>query len=139
MKVVKKCAQCKLVKPLAEYQKDKQQRLGYKPYCKLCSNLRVRKTYEKTKPMRLLSISKYHKQNPERARLTTKKMYELYPEKQKARTKLAYEIRVGRITRKPCVICGEVKSQGHHEDYKKPLDVIWLCEIHHKQIHRKYA
>lgn len=25
--------------------------------------------------------------------------------------------------------------QCHHPDYSKPLEVIWLCFIHHKEIH----
>jgi len=26
---------------------------------------------------------------------------------------------------------------GHHEDYSKPFEVIWLCRFHHKERHRK--
>ena len=39
------------------------------------------------------------------------------------------------ITKDPCWICGNTKSEAHHEDYKQPLDVIWLCRLHHKQRH----
>jgi hypothetical protein len=39
-----------------------------------------------------------------------------------------------------CSIKGCKKiGQRHHPDYKKPEDIIWLCEYHHKQIHRKYS
>jgi len=46
-------------------------------------------------------------------------------------------IRSGKMERLPCVVCGNPKSEGHHEDYSEPLDVIWLCRKHHKDIHRK--
>lgn len=44
-------------------------------------------------------------------------------------------VRDGRLFKFPC-FCGEFKTQGHHEDYSKPLDVIWLCAKHHNQLHR---
>ena len=34
--------------------------------------------------------------------------------------------------------CEEI-GQRHHPDYGKPEEIIWLCEAHHKQIHRKYS
>lgn len=35
-----------------------------------------------------------------------------------------------------CPKCGSTKRiQAHHEDYSKPYDVIWLCEVCHKQLH----
>ena len=45
-------------------------------------------------------------------------------------------LRNGKIKRKPCEICGERKSFAHHEDYSKPLEVLWLCSKHHRQKHR---
>jgi hypothetical protein len=35
----------------------------------------------------------------------------------------------------PCVLCGKAEADGHHEDYSKPVDVIWLCQEHHSQLH----
>ena len=29
--------------------------------------------------------------------------------------------------------------EEHHEDYSKPLEVMWLCKKHHGERHRKYA
>lgn len=42
----------------------------------------------------------------------------------------------GLIDRKPCVICGSVNSQMHHEDYNKPTDVVWICRPCHLDYHR---
>lgn len=42
----------------------------------------------------------------------------------------------GKLIPMPCVVCGEQQVDGHHTDYKKPLEVIWLCKQHHREIHR---
>lgn len=58
-----------------------------------------------------------------------------YPEKHRAREKFYYHFRRGNIVKKPCVICGDINSHAHHSDYSKPLDVIWYCRKHHREIH----
>jgi len=58
-----------------------------------------------------------------------------YPEKFSARSKLRYAVKVGRIERLPCEVCGMSPSFGHHSDYSKPFDVNWLCQKHHREIH----
>lgn len=42
----------------------------------------------------------------------------------------------GKLIKKPCEICGNPKSQMHHHDYKKPLEIIWLCRFHHLEHHK---
>jgi hypothetical protein len=58
-----------------------------------------------------------------------------YSDKIKARATVQTKLRSGAMVRKPC-FCGEIKSEAHHEDYSKPLDVIWLCIKHHKELHK---
>jgi hypothetical protein len=61
-----------------------------------------------------------------------------YPERMEAQAKLRHEIRMGRIKRGSCLICGKPNAEAHHEDYEKPLSVIWLCSQHHKDLHFGY-
>lgn len=60
------------------------------------------------------------------------------PEKRASHIILGNAIRDGRITRQACEVCGEIKSEAHHDDYAKPLEVRWLCRKHHAELHRKY-
>lgn len=41
----------------------------------------------------------------------------------------------GEITRQPCEVCGNPKTDAHHEDYAAPLQVRWLCRQHHTRLH----
>lgn len=43
--------------------------------------------------------------------------------------------RRGKIEQFPCQICGNPNSEMHHTDYDKPLEVLWLCRIHHLELH----
>lgn len=63
-----------------------------------------------------------------------KRAREREPEKYRARTTVGNALRDGRLVRQPCP-CGETRSQAHHEDYEQPLEVIWLCDKHHKERH----
>ena len=39
-----------------------------------------------------------------------------------------------------CSQCGvEGRIEAHHPDYSKPLEVVWLCRIHHVEAHRVVA
>ena len=36
----------------------------------------------------------------------------------------------------PCSVCGTtVRIEAHHEDYTKPLEVIYFCKKHHNEHH----
>lgn len=56
-----------------------------------------------------------------------------------ARNILNKAVKRGEVLKTPCINCGNLKSEGHHEDYSKPLEVIWLCRAHHRQQHREAA
>lgn len=48
-----------------------------------------------------------------------------------------YALKSGKMTRKPCERCGALNAQAHHDDYSRPLEVMWLCPKDHKERHRE--
>lgn len=56
-------------------------------------------------------------------------------QKQKARSALNKALRAGKIERGTCEECGSEAVNAHHEDYARPLDVVWLCPRHHAARH----
>lgn len=111
----KKCNKCGETKLLRYFYKMRHPRKPeypnryYRSYCKSCTN--------------------------ESNKKAIKKYIAKYPVKTEARLKLTKAIKSGFLKRKPCIVCGNEKVDGHHYDYKKPLDVIWLCRVHHNDIH----
>lgn len=45
-------------------------------------------------------------------------------------------LKQGRLKKRPCLICGSEQSEAHHFDYRLPENVIWLCDRHHKDVHK---
>ena len=58
-----------------------------------------------------------------------------FRERKKARNAVLIRISRGTLRRGECEVCGAENAQAHHEDYSRPLDVRWLCELHHRQHH----
>ena len=113
-----------------QYRIDK----GYGKYCSLsCSSKNTKKfqsmpMYGSDNPNWKGGISKDH--------MRYKRIQqERYPEKIKARTLLLRAVKENKMKRGSCIICGDINSHGHHEDYSKPLEVVWVCRKHHREIH----
>lgn len=64
-----------------------------------------------------------------------KKQKELRPKQAHARYAVSNAVRDGKLQKTPCMVCGNPEVEGHHPDYDRPLDVVWLCMVHHKQAH----
>lgn len=60
-----------------------------------------------------------------------------------ARAAVLRAIADGRLVRGTCAHAtdGECFGQieGHHEDYARQLDVVWLCRTHHRRLHAAVA
>lgn len=106
--------------------------------CKECTKGDSKKTYEKIQSIPELAIRERKRQrikeNKRRIEGRTKK-YKKQLRRSPASDILAKAIRLKQIEKKPCEICGKTRAQGHHEDYSKPLDVVWLCIRHHNDRH----
>ena len=60
------------------------------------------------------------------------------PVRLRAYSAISRAIRRGEVKRGPCSMCGsEKRTHGHHEDYRRPLDVTWLCPSCHGRRHRQ--
>lgn len=59
-------------------------------------------------------------------------------DKSKSREIYVRALNTGKLERLSCEICGDKKSEGHHEDYSLPLKVRWLCRKHHGEWHRSH-
>lgn len=55
--------------------------------------------------------------------------------KERARQVIRERIYDGRLARGACMICGQPNADAHHEDYAKPLEIYWLCRLHHSAAH----
>jgi hypothetical protein len=61
-----------------------------------------------------------------------------HPERRAANIAVGNAVRDGKLHKQPCWVCG-LSAVAHHPDYDRPLDVVWLCQPHHKQAHALVA
>jgi hypothetical protein len=132
-KICFKCGEEKLISEFYNHPKMKDGILGK---CKSCTKKDVKENRIKNQEYYI----EYDKQrgNTEARKLTQAKhrikYREQYPEKYRAHNLLGNALRNQRICKEPCEICGDLKSEAHHPDYSKPLEVIWLCRKHHHKV-----
>lgn len=119
----KQCTRCREIKPLDSFCRRSASADGLASICRDCAKAK-RAAY-------------YQTENGHAKREQYREKYRgKYALKVKAQSMIRHDIRVGKVSRKPCEICGDVKSHAHHDDYSKPLDVRWLCAKHHAEWHR---
>ncbi len=107
----KKCNRCLETKPLEDFYK-RNKGSGVYPYT-ICKKCWVKRCEESRKNFGHYSSTK-----------------------RKARDKVRSAVYQGKIKRLPCEKCGDPNSEAHHEDYSKPLEVVFLCKKHHNELHR---
>jgi len=79
-----------------------------------------------------------YRQNPQKKLDENKISKEKNPKATKVTAQCRYAVRKGRINKLPCQFKGcnkpKEESQCHHEDYDQPLNVIFLCAVHHRRL-----
>lgn len=142
MDVKRTCSCCRAVLPLIDFPRNRRETLGYAYRCKSCSREAVRRSKAKRSVPYDRSDSRYDSRAYDalphrRAALAARRT--AYRANNKVRIsatkKLRRAVYLGRIVRLPCLVCGKTPSEGHHADYERPLDVMWLCASHHRQAH----
>ena len=134
---MKTCFKCKKKKLASEFYRHERMADGLLGKCKECTKEDVKKNRESHR----LKIAEYERQRfklPQRKaaikryRKTRRKRH---PQKIAAAQAIKNAIRSGRMKMRPCEVCGNQRAQAHHDDYSKPLDVVWLCFKHHRERH----
>ena len=132
----KVCFKCLTIKNLDEFYSHPQMPDGHVNKCKECNKKDVLEHRFKN----IDKIRAYDRQRGNRRTNDDLKEYrKKYPKKYKAHQLVNNAIRNKKLFREPCEICGENETHGHHDDYLKPLNVRWLCPIHHKEWHTKHG
>lgn len=132
---MKICKDCGLLKSESEFSRHPNTRDKLQPLCKLCvekyklslgTREKIRMSEYEKKPKRIEYRKRYAQEHIKGS-----------PE-EVARKVITHGIRDGKIIRpEHCSVsgcfCGRV--EGHHKDYTKPTEVVWLCRYHHRLEH----
>ncbi len=130
---MKRCFKCGETKPRLEFYRHKDMADGFLGKCKECTKKDSSTRYYKNHKQILMYERKRFK-HPQRKisiAASQRERRKKNPEKYKARTAVSNAIRDGKLIRLPCEKCGNEKSQAHHDDYSKHLNVRWLCRTCH--------
>lgn len=133
---MKRCSRCGQDKELSEFNNNRSAKDGKHHYCRICkckadSEHEARTGREVRRASAKRSYLKHRKSRQERYRNYDRNN----KDKRAAYDAVKYALQHGRLTKEPCAICGSTRSQAHHEDYSRPLDVVWLCSQHHMARH----
>ena len=137
---MKTCFKCSAPKPISDFYVNLNK-------CKECTkadakahrlaNLEKVRAYDRARGSRQTKeySRKYYAANKEKSVAWGRE--ERMTEAGKARELVSRAVRKGALSPAPCLVCGASPAHAHHEDYSRPLDVVWLCPVHHGARHRE--
>ena len=150
---MKTCFKCGCEKPFSEFYRHKGMADGHLGKCKACTktdvsthreeNIEKVRAYDRERgilPHRVEARKTY--QETEAFRHSHAKANQKYrvskPERERARSAVSRAVRHGRLI--PWPVCAipecDCAPEAHHPDYSRPLEVVWLCDGHHKDAHK---
>lgn len=142
---LRKCRKCLMVKPLSNFKTTHRYKDSFLSRCNECESA-YQKEYREKMSIDIQWVLKERKRkrecirrnwdnrNPEKLQAAKKKWRLNNLDKSSAQKKVYDAIEHGKLVALPCIKCG-AKAQAHHDDYSKPLDVVWLCPKHHSERH----
>jgi hypothetical protein len=137
--VNKVCKDCRETKDISEFYTHPGSADGHLGKCKECQKAASRKA-------RNADIERYREYDRKRAKLpyriaaaiaVTKRWRAEDKRRSKCHNAVARALKNGELEPIPCAVCGSEKVEAHHPSYDLPLSVVWLCSVHHKEVHLK--
>jgi hypothetical protein len=138
---MKPCIRCGESKPISEFYVHKMMADGHLNKCKSCCR-------SDATANRVRHLDRYRQYDRERFSTLRRRMsvekqrisYRArYPEKRAAHVATGNAIRSGKLVKGSCEVCGSLVVDAHHDDYSKPLEVRWLCRVHHLIHHGRFV
>jgi hypothetical protein len=137
---MKTCFKCQKNKPVSEFYRHPKMGDGRLGKCKACTKADVTK-HRNENIKKIRAYDNRRAKLPHRKELRNRvneKYFKNNPRRRRAMHAVNNAVRAGRLVRQPCQVCGSEKwIHAHHENYDKPLDVMWLCPAHHKERHKE--
>jgi hypothetical protein len=134
---MKKCSCCKVLKPETDFTIDKYRKSGLNNNCRVCCTLRWREMSNKFPEKNRQNRKRYYQKHKELIKEKRKLAYNINSQKAKAHGIVQVAKNNGLLRQDRCCVCGNNNTVAHHEDYTKPLEVIWLCSLHHNKLHKQ--
>ena len=137
-----KCSKCKEDKPKTEFFKDRSLSRSYGYHCKKCRS-GYQKEYNKKNRARFSERDKkYYQDNKAHKQKVHRKYRDANRIKRIAHKKVEVALLSGKLTRPK--VCSQSKCrnkhvEAHHDDYRKPLEIRWLCRKCHARHHAKHG
>jgi hypothetical protein len=160
---MKQCKDCGQVKPMDEFYRHSSMVDGHLNICKSCkieyqakrSTIPEVREREKVSSRQWATTDKGREshrkfQNSEKGRESKARWKRDHPDlvaryndvsRSRFPDKISARYTAGKkVPLQSCVICNTTEGiHRHHNDYTKPLEVVFLCSKHHGEIHRKQA
>lgn len=148
------CNKCKRQLPYADFLKNKTKAEGIAYICKECHREASRNYRKKNLEKDMLRCRLYGRNNKETERVKgkayrqvnkkrlaqkAKERHEIDPRKRSCRYAVFSAVKRGDLVIGSCADCSktqkETRIDAHHENYDKPLEVVWLCKSCHSIRH----
>ena len=153
----KQCFKCLRHLPLDDFYRHPRMADGHLNKCKECAKADVNKNRAENleyyqefdrnrfqydlerRSFQLDQMREWAKNNPEKMAEFKSQWADRNPEKVHCHKVCKKAVRIGSLTKSDaCNMCGTKDGliHGHHPDYTKPLEVMWLCATCHSRQHR---
>jgi hypothetical protein len=148
---MKKCFKCSIEKSKDEFYRHPAMADGYLGKCKECAKRDVRenrkqnihhyRAFDRERgklPHRVEAVREYQRTEAGREShaKANSKWIEENDKARRAQNRLNNQKRFDpRLDNMPCLVCGRLDTHAHHVNYDQPLNVVWVCPKHHKEIH----
>ncbi len=138
----KQCTKCKRILPVAAFYVDHHgaSKDGVRGICKECMRSYGKKQRKLRRKERRVRQAAYYKRHTEIIQLRAQNYRAANLQRLEAYRTITRTRQQGLLMPEPCADCGlpAKYSQAHHEDYSRPLEVIWLCPSCHMTRHQKH-